>query len=380
VAFLTIPSFYFDFEDRGSRVSEDVAQLLKRLEKEEVEGLILDLRDNPGGSLSEAQRLTGFFTGKGPVVQVRSSNGQVRSLPSGHPRPLYRGPLIVMTNRNSASAAEIFAGALQDYHRAVLIGSFSTYGKGTVQKTLEIADSMPIFSDRERAGWLKLTFQKYYRVSGSSVQLRGVVPDLVLPSLDDARPGGERSLKYALPHDVIRASPEFQPRDASPLHLPTLAKQSARRAAADPYFQFVREESERIRKRLKDPSLSLNLERRLEDLAASEERRREREVAQEERFALMAKRDREQFQIYRLTIDDVESEELPLDWESGAKTDYLRNAEDTLGDLEKEREWPHGMDAENREALQVLLDLMSMEAVDHRDQTKTGKKQANPSE
>lgn len=380
VAVMTVPSFYFDFEERGSRVSDDVERLISRLNQEGVEGLILDLRDNPGGSLPEAQRLTGFFVGKGPVVQVRSSNGQVRSLPSLHPKPLFDGPMVVMTDRDSASAAEIFAAALQDYRRAILLGSQSTYGKGTVQKALDIADSMPIFSDRDRAGWLKLTFQKYYRVSGSSVQLRGVVPDLILPALTDARPGGERSLKYALPHDVIRASPDFHPRDPARLNLAALRKKSAARVAVDPHFDFVREETERLRNRRKDPSLSLNLEKRLEDLAASEERRRQRQAAQRERFEEIAKRDRERFQIYRLTLDDLETPELPLGWARDDPSDYYQNGDDALAELERELAWPHGLDAEKREALQVLLDVMAQAKEDDLAGAESGATQSNLSE
>lgn len=360
LAVLTIPSFYFDFEDQGSRVSHHVEQLLERLRAERIDGLILDLRDNPGGSLPEAQRLTGFFLGEGPVVQVRSANGQVLPLDSRQDLPLYDGPLVVMTNRGSASATEILAGALQDYHRAVVIGSSSTFGKGTVQRTQNIGDSMPIFSDRDRAGWLKLTFQKYYRVSGSSVQRRGVVPDLLLPSVDEVGFQDEKDRKYALPHDVIRASPGFRPRDPELLHRSQLKKNSAARVAANPYFAFVREDVERLREEENDPTVSLNLDERLAELTADEERRAARRRERTDRFARLLEEDRKNLTIYRLTLDDLKANHLPVAHHGDLASDYLRSVKDEKAALDPEVEWPNGMDAEKREALEVLLDLLEV--------------------
>lgn len=362
VAVIVIPSFYFDFQDRGSRVSNHVEQLLARLRREEVKGLVLDLRDNSGGSLTEVQRLTGFFVGKGPVVQVRSSNGQILSLDSFHREPLYDGPLVVVTNRNSASATEILAGALQDYRRAVLIGASSTFGKGTVQKTMEISDYMPVFADRSRAGWLKLTFQKYYRVSGSSVQLRGVVPDLILPDPADGEELGERHRRYALPHDVIRAAQGFQQGDGDGLFLPLLREKSAARVTGEPYFTHVLDSVKRQKARQAEPVVSLDLARRLAVLEEDEDRRRVWLAERQARFTKLREEDGTRFKVYRLTLDDLAGEALVADEGLDATATYMRVMEDEVDLLEREEPWPGGIDAVEREALNVLRDLSAAKA------------------
>lgn len=362
IGLIVIPSFYFDFEDRGSRVSTHVEQLLARLVREEVKGLVLDLRDNSGGSLSEVQRLTGFFVGKGPVVQVRSSNGQIFSLDSFHPEPLYDGPMVVVTNRNSASATEILVGALQDYRRAVLIGASSTFGKGTVQKTMDISDHMPVFADRSRAGWLKLTFQKYYRVSGSSVQLRGVVPDLILPDPGDGEELGERYRRYALPHDVIRAAEGFQPGDGDDLFLPLLREKSSARVAMEPYFAHLIDSVKRQKARQAEPLIVLDLNRRMAELEEEEKRRQAWLVERRAHFTKLREEDGSRWKVYRLTLDDLDEETLVGDDGSDVTAAYMRVLEDEVALLEKDEPWPGGIDAVEREALQVLRDLLAARA------------------
>lgn len=360
LAVMTIPSFYFDFDDAGSRVSVDVERLLERLKVEEIDGLALDLRNNSGGSLPEVQRLTGFFTGRGPVVQVRSKSGQIRALNSLHRKPLYDGPLIVLTNKNSASATEILAGALQDYNRAVVVGAASTYGKGTVQKMMDISDYMPILADREGAGWLKLTFQKYYRVSGSSVQIKGVVPDLVLPDISDASEKGEGMKKYALPHDIIRRSPNFKPFDRAGLFIRKLAQKSSKRIEGEQYFKYLLTDIERARASREKNLISLNLEERLVELKEDEKRRALRIKERTERFAEIEKRDQKEFKIYRLTLDDVSADQLPLVDPKGESDEYIRRAVDEIADLEETLKWPSGIDAVKREGLHVLHDLIEV--------------------
>lgn len=359
LAVMTIPSFYFDFDGSGNRVSVDVERILARLEKEKIDGLALDLRWNSGGSLPEVQRLTGFFVGRGPVVQVKSTSGQVTALNSLHRKPLYEGPLIALTSKGSASATEILAGALQDYNRAVIVGASSTYGKGTVQKALDISDSMPIFADRERAGWLKLTFQKYYRVSGSSVQIKGVIPDIILPDVSDAEERGEGFLKYVLPHDVIRRSPGFQPRDQASLFIPALREKSRLRVSEHQYFKYLREDIERARASKAANSVSLNLKKRLAELKEQEDRRKTRTAEQLERFAAVEAEDKKTFTIRRLSLDDLEADPLPVFDPKTAKDEYLRRAADEISDLEKSLEWPSGIDAVKREGLHVLQDLVN---------------------
>lgn len=355
---ITIPSFYFDYDGVGSRVSVDVERLLARLKDEEVDGLALDLRDNAGGSLPEVQRLTGFFISRGPVVQVKSINGQVRSLNSFHRKPLYHGPLVVLTNRGSASATEILAGALQDYNRAVIVGSAATYGKGTVQKVVDLADVMPVFSDRARVGSLKLTFQKYYRVSGSSVQIKGVTPDLIFPDINDAYEVGEGFQKYALPHDVIRGSSRLKPWDRDELYLDFLKERSEQRLEQVHYFQYLRSDIARARAEVAKNEISLNLKARLEQVEREERLRESRNEERRRRFAQMEEEDERTLQVFRLSLDDLSREELrPFDQDDHSE-DYIREAVDELAELEKALKWPSGIDAIKRETLLILGDLV----------------------
>ena len=162
--------------------------------------MILDLRYNGGGSLEEAINLTGLFIKEGPVVQVKDSDGHITVDKDTDPDVLYDGPLVVMTSRFSASASEIVAGALQDYGRALLVGDSSTHGKGTVQTLLDVG---PLLRTKEELGSLKITIRKFYRASGSSTQRRGVIPDIVLPSVNNLMEVGEDSMPNALPWDTI---------------------------------------------------------------------------------------------------------------------------------------------------------------------------------
>jgi carboxyl-terminal processing protease len=193
---ITLPSFYADFDEGKVRCSVDVERILRRLVDEKIDGLILDLRNNGGGSLEEVRRMTGFFTERGPVVQVKNTLGQVQVKDSENGKPIYGGPMVVMTDKSSASASEILAGALQDYNRAVIVGDSSTFGKGTVQQPMDIGRMLPLFSVRNRAGFLKVTIQKFYRPSGSSTQMDGVVSDIALPSFMDAMEMGEGFLEH----------------------------------------------------------------------------------------------------------------------------------------------------------------------------------------
>ena len=355
-----IPSFYFDFDNTGNRVSVDVLKMLERLNEEEIDGLALDLRNNGGGSLPEVQRLTGFFVGRGPVVQVKSINGQIEPLNSLNRKAVYDGPMVLLTNKGSASATEILAGALQDYNRAVVVGASSTYGKGTVQKTMDIGNFMPILANRNRAGWLKLTFQKYYRVSGSSVQMKGVTPDLVLPDLSDAYESGEKFQDYALPHDVIRKSPGFEPLDRSNLFVALLQTNSEKRIAVDQEFSYLLDDIQRAEDEIEKNFVSLNREERLKELSESEEERQVRTKEREDRFAKIEEQDKKNFKIYKLTLDHLDDEVLPLVDPSKEEESYIRSLVDELDDLEQTLRWPSGVDSVKREGLQVLRDLVDL--------------------
>src|SRR6266550_4174499 len=192
LGWLTLPSFYADMDRHQKSTTRDVLALLKRLKKENIAGLVIDLRKNGGGSLEEALSLTGLFLKSGPIVQTKDYNGSIRVSANPDPGIAYSGPLVVLISRQSASASEIFAAALQDYGRAVIVGDTSTFGKGTVQTLLELGRFIPLLGGSSNdAGALKLTVQKFYRVAGGSTQLHGVSSDVVLPSLSDNSEIGE---------------------------------------------------------------------------------------------------------------------------------------------------------------------------------------------
>ncbi|MBU6420667.1 MAG: carboxy terminal-processing peptidase [Gammaproteobacteria bacterium] len=236
IGVITIPAFYSDFAGRMegeanyTSTTRDVRKLLLELEAEHVDGVVIDLRNNGGGALDEATKLTGLFIPHGPVVQIRHRDGRVDVLDDDDSGIVYRGPLAVLVNRFTASASEIFAAAIQDYHRGLIIGS-DTYGKGSVQTLFDLNRIVPGNQD---AGQLKLTVDKFYRVNGASTQRKGVTPDITLPSNIDPQEFGEETQDDALPWDQIAAV------DYSPLHLgiaamlPKLDKLHSERTAHSP--------------------------------------------------------------------------------------------------------------------------------------------------
>ncbi|MDX1804648.1 MAG: carboxy terminal-processing peptidase, partial [Alcanivorax sp.] len=230
---IEIPAFYLDFQafHRGdpnyTSTTSDVAKLLVELRKENIDGLAIDLRNNGGGSLLEVNKLVSLFINRGPSVLVREANGQVSVYGDKYPGVLYSGPMAVLVNHYSASASEIFAGAMQDYGRALIIGD-QTYGKGTVQTLLDL-----------NHGKLKVTNAKFYRVSGSSNQNRGIQPDITLPSLVDKKDVGESSLPNALPWDEIKSAAYKRVNDFTSV-LPALRKRHLERTRNDPEFVYVR--------------------------------------------------------------------------------------------------------------------------------------------
>lgn len=204
MGYINLPSFYADFgRNGGHSCAEDVAKELKKLMKHNVEGIILDLRNNGGGSLEEVVDMAGLFIEKGPIVQVKSRVGRSGVHEDEDGKVLYDGPLVVMVNEYSASASEILAAALQDYGRAVIVGSTSTFGKGTVQRFLDLDRAVMGYSDVKPLGAIKLTIQKYYRVNGGSVQLNGVKSDIVFPDLYSYFDSGEKDYDHALDYTEI---------------------------------------------------------------------------------------------------------------------------------------------------------------------------------
>jgi carboxyl-terminal processing protease len=358
---ITLPSFYADFEEGKVRCSVDVERILKRLVEEKIDGLILDLRNNGGGSLEEVRRMTGFFLERGPVVQVKNTLAQVLVKDSENGKPIYGGPMVVMTDKSSASASEILVGALQDYNRAVVIGESSTFGKGTVQQPMDIGRMLPLFSERNRAGFLKVTIQKFYRPSGSSTQLAGVVPDIRVPSLMDAMEVGEAFLDHPLPHDRIRRAPDFHPLDAQNLFVPRLQELSQERLKASKDFNYVIEDVMKAKDRIAKNTLSLNKAAREEELAESNARQKQRNAERLVRFEKMTVEDKENMKFFKITLDDLEKgADLKAYDPANGNAEYMRRAKDETEALDETPKWPSGLDPVKRESLAVLSDLVDL--------------------
>jgi carboxyl-terminal processing protease len=313
VGVIDLPSFYADFPmansgGRRPRVKSttlDVAKLIEKLNESNVQGLILDLRQNGGGSLEEAIQLTGLFIRKGPVVQVRDSMGELVIEEDPHEGVMYDGPLIVLTSRYSASASEILAGALQDYGRALIVGDSSTHGKGTVQSLIQLQPmlSWALPESTNNPGALKITVRKFYRASGESTQRRGVEPDIVLPSVNNYAEVGEASLEDALQWDRIPSADYVSEARIAPL-LDQLRERSEKRLSSDPDFEYVREDIALYKDYLADKSVSLNLETRRAEKETNEARSELRKKERESRPEVAET-------IYKITLKDVTQPGLP---------------------------------------------------------------------
>lgn len=304
VGVINLPLFYQD-TDKGKSCSADVALLLQKLKTEKVDGVILDLRGNGGGSLQEAIKLTGLFIKTGPVVQVKDSENRIKISNDEDPSVAYTGPLVVLTSRSSASASEIVAGALQDYGRAVVVGDSSTFGKGTVQAVYDLG---PVMSQVGSAvgddpGQLKLTIQKFYRASGASTQLKGVVPDVILPSVFDALKIGEEDLENPLPYDTI-ASARYSKVGAVTSVAPALLRNSKTRVAENVDFQFLKTTIARVAKAQDQKTISLNEAKRRKEQA-------EEDVRGDARQKVLAARMPSKTVVYPITLDDAAKPGLP---------------------------------------------------------------------
>ncbi len=279
IGVITIPTFYMDFDayQRGEKdyrsTTRDTLKLINELKAENVEGIIIDLRGNGGGSLSEAISLTGLFIKKGPVVQVRENTGSVNLNKDTDPSIAYEGPLSVLVDQFSASASEIFAGAIQDYNRGIIVGE-PTFGKGTVQSIVDLNR----YTKKSNAplGQLKLTIAQFFRINGDSTQHRGVVPDIIFPTAVESDKQGERSLENALPWDHI-ASAKFVPfnNNAKMADFSKVQRQHNARINNDPGFQFLIMEAQVRLKEMDKKSVTL----------LKSKRKQEREKLQSERLS-----------------------------------------------------------------------------------------------
>jgi carboxyl-terminal processing protease len=276
-----------------------------KLKAEQVDGIVLDVRENGGGSLQEAISLTGLFLKKGPVVQTGIGPGKVNVESDPDPSVVYDGPLVVLTSRFSASATEILAGALQDYGRAVIVGDSQTFGKGTVQTILPLG---PLMDKNGVAyaydpGALKVTISKFYRPSGASTQLRGVASDVVLPSISDFSDVSESALENPLPWTTVPAA-EYKMLNRVKPYLETLRARSVQRIASASRFAHLREDVARLKQNIEGKTVSLNEAERRKELTQAKARKKERE---QETESLLA----EQPTTYKITLKNVKTPGLP---------------------------------------------------------------------
>jgi len=281
IGVIKLPAFYQDWEGRRTNsndyasASRDVGRLLRDFRTQKLDGVVMDLRNNGGGSLAEAVELTGLFIDKGPVVQVRESGGRVQVDSDSTAGVAWDGPLAVLINRGSASASEIFAGAIQDYGRGLIIGETS-FGKGTVQNLVDL-DRWPM-NDGKRFGQVKLTIAQFFLPGGSSTQNRGVVPDIKFPVTVDATEFGESTYKNALPWTRIAAVPHTRYGDFSPL-LPQLETLHSARVAQDKEFQWWSEDIAQFREEVAKKSISLNEASRRAERDRDAAKRKQRQEA-----------------------------------------------------------------------------------------------------
>jgi carboxyl-terminal processing protease len=279
VGVITVPGFYQDIDaqnagDQNYRsTTRDVLKLIRELRTEGIDGLVLDLRADGGGYLPEATALTGLFIDHGPVVQLRDDQGRLEVLDDPEPMPAYDGPLAVLVDRYSASASEIFAGAIQDYHRGLILGQ-RTFGKGTVQNLMQL-DRWP---QKPSSGQLTVTIGKFYRVTGESTQHRGVQPDIALPSPIDEKEVGESALEAALPWDRI-AGVQFQASTGAAAVPPVamLVSDENVRSQHDPDYHWLQSDIAAIDSIREQHSVSLNLKARREERDREDRNRLERE-------------------------------------------------------------------------------------------------------
>ena len=302
VGVITVPGFYEDNDARSAgdpnyrTTARDVRRLIGELQAGgTIDALVLDLRADGGGFLPEATALTGLFIDHGPVVQLKTTDGHIEVLDDPEPGVAYGGPLAVLVDRTSASASEIFAAAIQDYHRGVVLGQ-TTFGKGTVQNLIPLDR----WSRQSADGQLTVTIGKFYRVTGESTQLRGVEPDIELPARVNVRDVGESALESPLPWDRIAAVP-FDP--AAPLAgtVQTLAKGESAHASSDADYQWLVAALDTLEQTRKDHALSLNLQERQRERASQEQQALARENARRAADGLPAIK----------TLSDAQAEEQP---------------------------------------------------------------------
>ncbi|MGB5850888.1 MAG: carboxy terminal-processing peptidase [Rhodanobacter sp.] len=343
IGVIDLPSFYSDFGARSAgdkdyrSTTRDVAKLIAELKQEGVQGIVVDLRNNGGGSLAEADSMTGLFIDKGPVVQVRGSHGEVQVQGDDDPGMAWSGPLAVLVNRGTASASEIFSAAIQDYHRGLVIGE-PTFGKGTVQTLVDLDKFASGDSEKPQLGELKMTIQEFFRINGGSTQLKGVTPDIEFPRNGDEKDFGESTYDNALPWTQIPAA-DYQPVANLSAYLPQLLKRHDQRAAQSPAWKLMLDELAQYRKMRDMTTISLNL-------ATREAERKQQEQTQAA------------FRARHVAIDGSDAA-LP---EAGSRLDdgLNPNERSIKSELKEEKDAKNAKDPQLEETAHILFDAIGM--------------------
>jgi carboxyl-terminal processing protease len=340
IGVIDLPSFYSDFGARSEgdkdykSATRDVAKLLGELKQAGVEGVVVDLRNNGGGSLDEADSLTGLFIDKGPVVQVRKANGDIEAQGDSDAGMAWSGPLAVMVNRGSASASEIFAAAIQDYHRGLIIGE-PTFGKGTVQNLVQLDRFANGDSEKPQFGELKMTIAEFFRINGGSTQLKGVTPDILYPKNGDEKDFGESTYDNALKWTQIPAA-AYQPVASLNAYLPQLQQLHDARVASSPAWKLMLDELTQYKTMRDKTSVSLNLA--------------QRETERKQQDAIQA-----DFRARHKAIDgDSANDEDTLDDGLNANERSLKS------DLKEQKEAKKAKDVELNETAHILFDAVGL--------------------
>lgn len=369
VGVIDLPSFYADTTGKKILASSDgastatsttldCARLIRRMKKEGVTGIILDLRKNGGGYLEEAIGLTGLFITKGPVVQTKEYNGEIVTESDPDPGILWDGPLVVLTSKFSASASEICAGALQDYNRALIVGEKSTFGKGTVQTLAALSNYIDskYLPKKYDPGTLRLTIRKFYRAGGSSTQLKGVPSDIALPSVHDEWEAGEDSMENAMPWDEVTSADNLQNMHMVTPYLPELRKRSQKRVDSDKDFQYERERIAEYKKQQADKTVSLNEAERLAE-------KKQQQAKDDARTKEIASRKKPNEKVYEITQENVNLSTLQPpkskngDTAAASPSSSAAAADEDAPDVGEEAV---ANEAKLREAKSILIDYIGM--------------------
>ncbi|MDW2982863.1 MAG: carboxy terminal-processing peptidase [Rhodanobacter sp.] len=343
IGVIELPTFYSDFGARSAgdknfkSATRDVARLLGELKQAGVQGVVVDLRNNGGGSLAEANSLTGLFIDRGPVVQVRDSRGQVEVQGDDDPGMVWSGPLAVLVNRGTASASEIFSAAIQDYHRGLVVGE-PTFGKGTVQNLVDLDRFSQSDSEKPQLGELKMTIQEFFRINGGSTQLKGVTPDIAFPKNGDDKDFGESTYDNALKWTRI-APADYQPVANLNAYLPQLLRKHVERVAHSPAWKLMLDELAQYRTMRAKTSVSLNF-------ATREVERKQLEAIQAD---------------FRARHKAIDGTDASLADEASSLDDGLNANERSLkSELKQEKDAKKAKDVQLNETAHILFDAIGM--------------------